>query len=222
MKVAILQSNYFPWLGYFELINYVDLFVIYDNVQFTKNDWRNRNRIQSSNGPIWLSVPCKTAGKLGQAINDVEVLNSNWPHKHMNAVANSYAHSPGVDALKEHVLPMFESFQGLTKLTEINELTLRAVCNLLNIQTNLIRLQELPSVSDKSERLAHICESFSAKTYVSGPAGLSYLNTDALSSRGIDLEIFDYSQTINKIVGYRQNPSNPFSIIHDIANGLVG
>ena len=82
MKVAILQSNYLPWTGVFELINSVDKFVFYDNVQFTKQDWRTRNRIKTDNENLWLSVPIQRQ-KLKTNIIDIQICNEvNWKKKH--------------------------------------------------------------------------------------------------------------------------------------------
>ena len=91
-KIAILQSNYIPWIGYFDIINKADIFVFYDDVQYTKNDWRNRNKIKTNNGLQWLTVPVKS-NKLSQRINEVEILNQNWHKKHLNAIKTNYAKS---------------------------------------------------------------------------------------------------------------------------------
>jgi hypothetical protein len=80
-KIAILQSNYIPWKGYFDLIQMVDEFVLYDNVQYTKNDWRNRNKIKTPNGTQWLSIPVR-GESLTQLIQDTKVVNNNWRKKH--------------------------------------------------------------------------------------------------------------------------------------------
>jgi len=93
-KIAISQSNYIPWKGYFDLINIVDEFVIYDDAQYTKNDWRNRNKVQTQNGPTWLTIPVDTKGKLNQSISQAQVLNQLWRAKHWKTIAQSYAKSP--------------------------------------------------------------------------------------------------------------------------------
>ena len=83
--IAILQSNYIPWVGYFGLIRSVDEFVILDSVQFTKNDWRNRNRIRTANGAAWLTIPIKTAGRFAQKIAEAEVSDAGWARRHWAA-----------------------------------------------------------------------------------------------------------------------------------------
>ena len=93
MKAAILQSNYIPWKGYFDLMNSADVFIIYDEVQYTKNDWRNRNRIKTANGIIWLTIPVRQ-NNLAQRIIDTEVVNNGWRKKHWNSIAMSYSKTP--------------------------------------------------------------------------------------------------------------------------------
>ncbi len=92
MKVAVIQSNYIPWKGYFDIIHDSDLFIFYDDVQFTKNDWRNRNKIKVSGGVHWLSVPAGT--DLNRTINEVKIQDSVWAKKHFKTIEQYYLKTP--------------------------------------------------------------------------------------------------------------------------------
>src|SRR5262245_25332489 len=89
--VAIVQSNYIPWKGYFDLINLVDEFILYDDVQYTRRDWRNRNKIKTANGPQWLTIPVEVKGKYSQKIKDTMITDPDWAHKHWRSIAHSYS-----------------------------------------------------------------------------------------------------------------------------------
>src|SRR5688572_14117403 len=93
-RVAILQSNYIPWRGYFDILGSVDEFIIYDIVQFTKNDWRNRNRIRTANGLQWLTIPVKTSGRFGQTIAETDVDGTAWAGSHWKSISQAYARAP--------------------------------------------------------------------------------------------------------------------------------
>jgi hypothetical protein len=94
-KVAIIQSNYIPWKGYFDIINGVDEFILLDDVQFTKNSWRNRNRLKTPKGPLWLTIPVVTAGRFGQTIAEVEIADGSWAEKHWRSWQTYYAEREG-------------------------------------------------------------------------------------------------------------------------------
>ena len=104
-KIAILQSNYIPWKGYFDLINMVDEFVIFDTAQFTKNDWRNRNKIKTSQGVQWLTIPAQQ-NSLQQLICETKVSNPKWAKKHWSTIAQNYSKTPYFKDYKD----LFESF----------------------------------------------------------------------------------------------------------------
>lgn len=90
-KVAILQSNYIPWKGYFDIINMVDEFILYDDMQYTRRDWRNRNKIMTPTGLIWLTIPVENKGKFYQKINETKVLDHEWVDKHWRSIQYNYA-----------------------------------------------------------------------------------------------------------------------------------
>ena len=111
-KVAILQSNYIPWKGYFDLINSVDEFVLYDDVQYTRRDWRNRNKIKTKSGTKWLTIPVVVKGKYHQTIRETEIADSNWINEHRKAIEHEYAKAPYFKEYKEQVEKLFEKLKS--------------------------------------------------------------------------------------------------------------
>jgi hypothetical protein len=97
-KVAILQSNYIPWKGYFDIINSVDEFIFHDDLQYTKNDWRNRNKIKTKEGVIWLTVPC--GSNENRLISEVVLNDDSWQKRHMTLLQLHYKNSPYFDELR--------------------------------------------------------------------------------------------------------------------------
>ena len=128
-KIFITQSNYIPWKGYFDNIAQADVFVIYDDMQYTKNDWRNRNKIKTPHGLQWLTIPVK-AGKLEKKINQTIVSDPNWTVKHWKTLKQNYAKAPFFEEIKDVFYPLY-SGQIPTNLSEINQLFISAICDYL-------------------------------------------------------------------------------------------
>ena len=107
-KIAILQSNYIPWKGYFDIINSVDEFVFYDTEQYTKRDWRNRNKIKTPNGSIWLTIPVNVKGKYYQSIDETTVTDNTWRRKHWNSIVSNYSKTNVLNSTSfNHYLSVF-------------------------------------------------------------------------------------------------------------------
>jgi hypothetical protein len=190
--VAILQSNYIPWKGYFDLIARVDEFVLYDDVQYTRRDWRNRNRIKTAQGLMWLTIPVVVGGRYLQRIRDVEVSDSSWAEKHWRTIVHHYAAAPAASDYRSALEELYRTAPRKW-LTEINEHFLVGICGLLNIPTRFRRSSELDLAGDRSERLASICRQLGASRYVSGPAARAYLDPAPFQATGIQVDWADYS-----------------------------
>lgn len=108
-KVAILQSNYIPWKGYFDLIGAVDEFILYDDMQYTRRDWRNRNQIKTPQGVQWLTVPVRVKGKYEQKIRDTEIDGSDWAVAHWKALVQNYARAPHFAEIAAWLEPLYLS-----------------------------------------------------------------------------------------------------------------
>ena len=195
-KVAILQSNYIPWKGYFDMIASVDEFVFYDEVQFTKNDWRNRNKIKTPNGLNWLSIP--VGSNISRRICDVEILQQNWKRKHWRSIEVSYAKAPYFKEISELIKPLYTDNQ-LTNLSEINTALIKAICAYLGINTQFKDSQDFDLPEGKTKKLVSLCQALNASTYISGPAAKDYLEVSLFNEVNIDVSWFDYA-------GYSEYP----------------
>ena len=190
-KVAIVQSNYIPWKGYFDIINKADIFVQYDNVQYTKRDWRNRNRIKTSAGLAWISIPIQVKGKRYQNICEAQVVDDKWRAKHWHAIYQNYhkaAHFDSYYKLFEHLY--LEEHQ--TYLSQINRAFILAICELMSIKTLFLNADEFDVGGEKSKRLMNICKACDATHYISGPAAKSYLDESMFVKNNIKVEWMDY------------------------------
>jgi len=186
-SLVVLQPSYLPWLGYFEQMYRCDYFIFYDDVQYDKNGWRNRNRIKSSIGSQWLTVPVKTAGRHHQAIKDVEIDNSfYWARKHIASIEHNYANAP---YLKKY-LPELEEilFKEWFLLVDLNIAVTQLMCRWLKIDRQIIRSSELGISGDRSERLMRFCRHFDVDHYISGDSAKNYLDINLFLSAGIIVE----------------------------------
>ena len=193
MSIALItQSNYIPWKGYFDNIAQADVFVIYDDMQYTKRDWRNRNKIKSAAGTKWLSIPVEVKGKYFQKINETKVSDPNWNIDHLNAIKNYYRTAP---AFKENSDWLEELYMGCTSpwLTEINRYFIEHIMKYLSIETEIKDSREFELVEGKTEKLVSICEQLGAKQYLTGPAAKNYMSEDSFLEKGIGVLYSDYS-----------------------------
>lgn len=190
-RIALLQSNYIPWKGYFDLINDVDEFFLYDEVQYTKNDWRNRNQILTPQGKQWLTIPVRHE-YFGQPINEVRIANMKWGKKHWNTIKANYGKAPKF----KFFAPIFEELYldgNEDLLTNVNEKYIKVICGILKIQTPILRSAKFELQGDKNERIIDLCKKVEADIYISGPAAKNYVNEILFKENNIKLEWFQYS-----------------------------
>lgn len=191
-KIAIVQSNYIPWKGYFDLINMVDEFILFDDAQYTRRDWRNRNIIKTPSGLKWLTIPVEVKGKYLQKINETKIADSAWAKKHWAIIVHNYTKAKYFREYRE----LFESlYLGRTEnyLSHINYRFIREICGLLNITTRISWSMDYPIVEGKNERLIALCEAVGANHYVSGPSAKVYIDESLLGAAGIRVSYMDYS-----------------------------
>ena len=189
-KLAILQSNYIPWKGYFDLIAAVDEFILYDDVQFTKNDWRNRNQIKTPRGPEWLSVP--VGQNIRRSIREVEITTHDWQATHWAKLRESYGSAPHFAEVAAWLEPLYLS-ETHHNLSAMNERFMRAIGQFLGIATPITHVWDYPVTQGQTERLVALCKAAGASCYVSGPSAKAYLDTAQFDEAGIQVEWFDYS-----------------------------
>lgn len=189
-KIAILQSNYIPWKGYFDIINMVDEFILFDNAQYTKNDWRNRNKIKTSQGLQWLTIPVRQT-HLGQLISETRVSDKNWAKKHWKSLVLNYSKSKFFSVYAE----IFEKlYLGCDDdfLSDINYKFIKTINELLGIKTKIRWSSEFEFEDGQTQKLLSICKQCEADIYLSGPAAKSYFDTKLALESNITVEWMDY------------------------------
>ena len=187
-RVAILQSNYIPWKGYFDMIAAVDEFILYDDMQFTKNDWRNRNKIKTKQGLHWLTVP--VGQKINRRIRDVN-LEGNWQVKHWKTLTANYSRALHFAAIADWLEPLYTetTYQNLSYM---NRRFIECICTYLGVTTHINYSWDYQLGEGKTERLVDLCQQAGATEYISGLAAKDYIDEQAFQKSGIKLNWFNY------------------------------
>ncbi len=190
MRVGIIQSSYFPWRGYFDFINSVDLFIFYDDIQYSKNGWRNRNRLKTSDGLRWITVPVR-GRSLKQLIQHTEIDDrEDWRRKHIGLFKEAYGGAPFLkDAL---TLVKGLNDAGDRTISDLNIRLIKSVCAYLEITTPMKQSSEWTLEGSKTDRLLDLLRQVKAKTYLSGGSADEYLEKDKFRGAGIQLEYKTY------------------------------
>jgi hypothetical protein len=191
-RIAILQSNYLPWKGYLDIIGLVDEFILYDDVQYTRRDWRNRNRIVTPAGIQWLTIPVKVKGRYVQKINETEVSDPLWAQNHWKTIRHAYNHAPFFAQYRDRFEELYLDIKQ-EMLSIINKTFLTLLCDLFAIKTSLIWSSAYDLADGRVERLIGLCEAAGANVYLSGPAARDYLDENLFRAKGIAVEWMDYS-----------------------------
>ena len=195
LTLGVLQPGYIPWLGFFDLMRRVDVFVLYDDVQFDKHGWRNRNRIKTAHGLQWLTVPVFHSGREGQRIHDVEIDNQlPWARKHMRSIEQAYAHAPYVDRYYQDLEELLTRDWKL--LLDLDVALIELFRGWLDLPSNVVRCSTLDVPGLRNERLLRLCEHFGATRYLTGNAARAYLDVPAFEARGIEVEWQSYLHPI--------------------------
>jgi hypothetical protein len=203
-RVAIVQSCYIPWKGYFDLIRAADEFILLDDVQFTRRDWRSRNRIKTNHGTAWLTVPVHSKGRYLQPIREVTVSDAEWGARHWQTLRAQYARCPYFADYAPLLEPLYREPVS-DHLSLINHSLLTAICGALGITTPITWSTDYHPREGRNERLIDLCRATGAGEYLSGPAAADYLDLDAFARADITVRFADYS-------GYPEyaQPSPPF------------
>jgi hypothetical protein len=194
MKVGIIQSNFLPWRGYFDFIREVDLFVIHDDLQYTKGDWRNRNRIKTPQGSEWITVPVNyrhTSQLIEETTIDYSIP---WGQKMLNRIKASYRLAPCLDIYFDELSELL--LEPAASISDLNVRLLHWACHHLKIETPIKFSHEYHPKGTKTERLVGILKQINANVYLSGPAASTYLVPGLLENEGIKLEYkkYDYPE----------------------------
>lgn len=188
--VAVIQSSYLPWKGYFDIIHDAELFIFYDDAQYTKNDWRNRNKIKTAEGPAWLTVPVRA--HLGQTIREVQLADPQWASRHWKTLSQCYARAPHFDRYREFFESVYlgSRWDSLSRLNQ--HLITRISRELLGIATEFADSCEYPAAGRRLERLIEVLRSAGAGVYISGPSARAYIDPERFRAAGIELAYKSY------------------------------
>lgn len=194
-KVVVLQPSYIPWIGYFEQILSSDIFVFYDDVQYTKNDWRNRNKIKAHNKTLWLSIPVKSS--FGMKINEVLIdYTQKWQKKHLKTLEQFYKKSKYFNEVY-NILEYYIQ-KDYKYLYRLNIDIIKAISNYLGIDTKFYLSSKLDIKGNRSERLLNICKFFNATKYYSGNSAKNYLDTELFKNNNIQVIFQEYKHPTYK------------------------
>ena len=207
-RVAILQSNYLPWKGYFDLIGQVDRFIFYDDLQYTKHDWRNRNRIKTPQGVRWLTIPCGTDQR--RRICDVRIDAIDWQGDHWRRIEASYGSAP-YWALYADRFRAFYLDTRWTHLSELNQALIRFIAaDVLKLTAVFDDSRRFGATASKTHRLIDVLVKAGATDYLSGPAAKAYIEPGLFEEAGIALHYASYD-------GYPEYPQLHGPFVHDVS-----
>jgi len=186
------------------MLRSVDQVILLESVQYTRRDWRNRNRIKTSNGPLWLTIPVEVKGRYTQAIDETLISDAGWAATHIRSIELAYRRAAHFDTVAPWLFTLLENAAKETLLTKVNEHLIRALCEYLGITVPIRRCSEVLDrevlrFMDPTERLLKLCLAYGATHYLSGPAAKSYLDVRLFAEHGIEVGWMDYS-------GYKEYP----------------
>lgn len=205
MKVGIIQSSYIPWRGYFDFIASVDVFIVYDTVQYSKGSWRNRNRIKTAVGPRWLTAHVRHDTLHKRILDTMVDTTRPWRASHLDSFRQSYRDAPHYSLAAE----LFASALGpevSESISAVNRRLIRAIMEVLSIRTPLVMSETLDVEGDSTERLVQLVKAVGGTSYLSGPSAGAYLDIEAFRTAGLGLfyksyDYPDYPQGSGPFVG---------------------
>lgn len=206
-KIAILQSNYIPWKGYFEIIAAVDEFILYDDMQFTKNDWRNRNRIKTPNGTQWLSIP--VGSDIHRRIRDVRLPATSWAEQHWKTLSSNYRAAAHFHGIADWLAPLYLE-HDCTDLSSFNRKLIEGICDYLGIRTTIRNSWDYSLIDGKTERLVDLCRQAQGTVYLSGPSARGYLDESLFEAAGMEVQWMQYGP-------YSEYPQLWGPFVHDVS-----
>jgi hypothetical protein len=192
VRIAIIQSCYIPWKGFFDLIGRCDEYVIFDRAQFVKRHWHNRNRIKTARGCEWLTIPVVTKGRFTQPIDEVEIA-APWADQHWRAIELAYRRAPFFEEFSPVVRGWYERAAKERLLTNVNAPFIEEIARLLKLGTRIVRDTAYEGEGRKTEHLLAIARAAGATHYLSGPSAKDYLDEAQFEAAGIKVEWMDYS-----------------------------
>lgn len=207
--LVILQSNYIPWKGYFDLMHEADEFVLFDDRQFTRRDWRNRNQVKSEGGAQWMTIPVISKNKYFQRIDETEVADRAWASKHWRTLVHLYGDSPHFSSYADRIEALYRAAAEEQMLSRVNRLFLEGIGDALGLKTPLRWSSEFGDSEGKTARLVSLCLATGSDRYLSGPAARSYIDAEEFGRAGITLDFKSYD-------GYPEYPQRHPPFTHGV------
>lgn len=190
MKGAILQSNYIPWKGYFDIIRAVDIFIFHDDLQYTKGDWRNRNKIKTNSGLKWLTIPCGNSEK--RLICEVELSDFSWQRQHWNLLEQSYKKAKYFSLFKPFFEEIYLGYEW-TNLSDLNQHIIKKISKeIFEVNTIFDDSRKYNLEKKKGERVIELLQKAGINHYLSGPAAKDYISEEDFARNNITVEWMDY------------------------------
>ncbi|MDK9707985.1 MAG: WbqC family protein [Desulforhopalus sp.] len=218
-KLAIAQPTFLPWVGWFDLADQVDLFIVLDDVGFSKQSWQQRNRIRTQNGLEFLTVPVKTSGRLGQAIAECELVDQSFTVKMAKSLRTNYAKAAYFQNTFDEVVTILQTAARTNRLVELNCALISWMAERLGVTTEMVRASKLGVGGERGEHVAALCECVGADCYLSPAGAESYLVEDkhSFERRGIEVLIHVYE---HPVYSQRFAPFIPFASALDLIFNL--
>jgi hypothetical protein len=196
--VVVTQSNYIPWRGYFDQMRLADRFVLLDCVQYTRRDWRNRNRIKTPRGFVWLTIPVEVKGRYHQAVDETLVAEPSWAERHWKSIEVNYSRAAAFAQEGPWLAERLKEAGGFKRLSEVNAHLLEAIARRIGIATRIepsdaLLPREALVAMEPTQRLLELCRAVGARRYLSGPAAEAYLDTGVFDQAGIEVVWMDYA-----------------------------
>lgn len=177
------------------MINQSDVFVLYDDMQYTRRDWRNRNKIKTPQGALWLTIPVEVKGKYHQKINETRVSDDAWAKKHLKSIELNYKKAAYFDQWFPQIAEWYDEASRLEMLSDINRFFIERICQTFEITTKLVDSSEYTIEGTKTDALISILDQIEdTSSYISGPAAKDYLDHQPFQERNIEVEWMDYSK----------------------------
>ena len=208
-SIVITQSNYIPWKGFFDGLAQVDELVVYDDMQYTRRDWRNRNKIKTQKGTEWLSIPVNVKGRYLQKINETVVVDDSWKQSHLEKIKANYLNAAEFTDVFKWIESVYATCNE-QHLTAINVHFIKAICEKLNLDIAILDSRDFKLEGDKTEKLVGICQQTNATSYFTGPAAKDYMDEKLFQDQGIQLNYFDYG-------GYPEYPQQFDGFEHSVS-----
>lgn len=192
--VSIHQPNYLPYLGFFDKMNKSDIFVIYDDAQFNDKDYHHRNKIRTSRGWQWLTVPIV---KEKVPINKIKIKNiEDWKDKHFTAIRANYLKSKYFSEYEDILEELYE--KRYEYLVDLNLSLINFIKDSFEINTKIVCSSKLKIESKSTQKLIDIVKACGGDTYLSGPGGRNYMNESLFKDSNIELIFQEFEHPIYK------------------------